>query len=289
MSVPDPSKAAVDRSLWYRLINRRWLRGNPLLHVAVMAERRDWFDWLLWLGADPLVCDDHGMTLLHTAALMHNLERAEPFLSLAIERGVHVNARDDGGHTALHLAVFHDQPAIIAWLLDRGANVNCRTGIGTTPLRHAVRWRRLNAARHLLSAGCYVDERDKHGETPLLEPTVHTPLADLLVEFGADVQACDHGGANLLHLHGARGNVEMVRWALQRGVDSGATNAAGHTPLQALQCEARSVFGDFEGLNDAFADAQSETKIRPGPQVAGRWVHVLALLGDPRFRHVAEA
>ncbi|GEM_PF-2485875 len=296
----DPKKAASDakkpraelgpkRSWWYRLVNRPWLQGNPLLHVAVMAGRRDWFDLLRRIGADPLVRDEQGMTLLHTAALMQDLEHAQPFLALALENGIGVNARDNLGHTALHLAVFHDKPAIMAWLLQNGANINSRTEHGTTPLRHAIRWRRLTAARHLLQAGSYVDERDRSGETPLLGATIHPKLAELLCEFGADVNACDHAGANLLHLNASRGNVEMVRWALANGVDRRATNVAGHTPLQTVQIEAHVAFGGLDGVRIAFADETKRDEFHAGPEAAGKWAQVLSLLGDPRFGDVAEA
>ena len=120
---------------------------------------------------------------------------------------------------------------------------------------------------------------------------MHPPLADVLIEFGADVHATDHGGDNLLHLAATRGNPPMVRWALHRGVDMRATNAAGHTPLQAVQCEIQALYGSLGALRKAVLtpDHQPKNPTLTPPEAAAEWAQILSLLGDPRFSDFAEA
>ena len=277
------------KSWWRRLLDRQWVQGNPLVHLAVMAERPRVFDWLVRLGADPGARDHHGMSILHTAVLHPQLIQARPFLERAVDAGLDVNDRDEDGYTPLHLAVFHERADIVAWLLEKGANLRARTSVGTTPLRHAIRWRRPHATRKLLEAGAFVDERDTDGETPLLEATITPELAALLTDFGADVHACNHLGDNLLHLASARANPEMVRWALRHGVNSQALNASGHTPLQAAQSEIQALFGGMEGLRKAFANPDDGRRPELHGRAAGNWTLVLSILGHAGFSGVGEA
>lgn len=276
------------KSWWRRLLDRPWVQGNPLLHVAVMAGRQRAFDWLVRVGADPHVRDARGLSIVHTAALHPRLADAQPFLQRALDAGLPVDDRDADGYTALHFAVFHDRSDVVAWLLDHGASLRARTTVGTTALRHAIRWRRSNAARSLLEAGAYVDERDFDGETPLLEATVNPALAGLLLEFGADVAAINHHGDNLLHLAGSRCNPEMVRWALLKGVPSHGMNATGKTPLQTVQAQISALYGGFDGLLAAFAEPGEDEKSMTAGEAAGKWSLVLKLLGHQQFAHLAE-
>lgn len=274
---------------WLYMLNRPWLSGNPLLHVAVMACQANLYDLLVRLGANPHTPDSQGMTVFHTAVLHRHFEDAQPFFDRAMRAGVDINAREKDGYSALHFAVFHNYLRSVAWFLDHGANLRARTAIGTTALRHAVRWRRVSATRKLLEAGAYVDERDHDGETPLLEATVSLELAMLLTDFGADIHACNHDGENLLHLAGARANPEMVRWALDHGVKQDATNALGHTPLQAVQSEIKSLYGGVGALRKAFAEAPETSRPLLDGSTAGNLSLVLSMLGHPHFSDVAQA
>lgn len=277
------------KTWWHRWLDKPWLGRNPPLHVAVMAGRVDVFDMLVRLGADPCGRGAQGLSVLHTAVLQPQLEAAEPFLERALAAGIDIDDRDGDGYTALHMAVYHDRRAIVQWLLDHGASVRARTELGRTPLRHAVDRHKLIATRTLLQAGAFVDERDTDGETPL-QQAAEPAVADLLLEFGADVHAVNNGGENLLHLAAARGDPHMLRWGLAHGVSPRVVNALGQTPLRALQVEIPGLFGSAGGLRAQFADERRSTDWpHVQPQAAGEWALALALLGDPRFADVGEA
>lgn len=265
------------------------LRARLPLHFAVARGSKRLYDLFVRMGADQRQRGRQGLTVLHLAALRPTWRDALPFFQRALAAGVGINDRDEDGYTALHFAVYHGRSETVAWLLDHGANFRARTNVGTTPLRHAIRWRRERAARQLLEAGAFVDERDVDGETPLLEATMNPTIAQVLVDFGADVHACNHDGENLLHLAATRANPEMIRWALRQGVDRGAHNSFGHTPMEKAEREIDAMFGGLQQLCDAFAESHQTARSARDGRVAGDWTLVMAILGHPRFQHIGEA
>jgi len=92
------------------------------------------------------------------------------------------------GWTPLHLACFFNQPAIAEMLILRGADVQARS-------RNAMQ----NAPLHAAAAG---RSRD---------------AVRILIEHGADVNACQHGGWTALHAASQNGDVEMVRLLIAGG------------------------------------------------------------------------
>jgi ankyrin repeat protein len=112
--------------------------------------------------------------------------------------GANVNARDDIGGTALHVAVnFRGDLEVIRMLLDRGADINALDNNGDTPLllalrhghyRHEGKGERLYAvAAFLLSRGASARIVGKDGALPVraaMDP-VNIPLIRLLIKHGA--------------------------------------------------------------------------------------------------------
>ena len=70
--------------------------------------------------------------------------------------------------TALHIAAFHGKGEVSV-LLDQGADINARDKSGRTPLHHVTRCISpyLDAAEVLLNHGADVNARDNEGKTPL--------------------------------------------------------------------------------------------------------------------------
>jgi ankyrin repeat protein len=61
-----------------------------------------------------------------------------PLVSLLLEWGARVNAKDYEEHTPLHLAAMMGDSTLLLLLLDYGADVNAITTIGKTPLHLAA-------------------------------------------------------------------------------------------------------------------------------------------------------
>ena len=138
---------------------------------------------LLAAGADPLVTDTHGRTLLHDAVTCSN---AKDKIQILLDAGIDVNARDLDGRNALFNAHYRH----VHTLTRSGADVNARDNTGNTPLIYTILAPRGSglSASELLACGADVDATDAEGKTALHHAMVKAlPGAiEMLLRSGAD-------------------------------------------------------------------------------------------------------
>lgn len=121
-----------------------------------------------------------------------------------------INAHDEDGFTALHMAVGEHDQGTIMFLLDNGADPNAQNVDGISPLHLAAypEWVPL-----LIRYGGNVELRSSEGSTPLI---VHAAEADsdevmrALLTAGADPNARDAHGNTALDLASAREETNKV-------------------------------------------------------------------------------
>ena len=110
-------------------------------------------------------------------------------VKMLLKKGVHVDAKDTFGRTALLMAAEKRTLPIIEILLAAGADVNARANNGATPLHQAANSPRL--VRVFLAAGAHVNARDGSGQTPLWiatrSPGESLEAVKLLISAGAEV------------------------------------------------------------------------------------------------------
>jgi ankyrin repeat protein len=119
---------------------------------------------------------------------------------LAIDFGSDLNAANQAGDTALHLAAVRGYTEAVRMLLDRGAIVNVANRSGDTPLHNAAS-RAFPAIIQLLAQhGAELEAKNKRGQTPLAMTTSQVGIggasfipdenrkgaADALRKFGAN-------------------------------------------------------------------------------------------------------
>lgn len=112
---------------------------TPLFFAAAMHNLAV-MTLLLQAGADPnaVAVGSYGITPIHQVCRSNQYESREA-IGLLVKYGVNLNARNEGGVTALHMAVRDRNVEAVRVLLECGADPDIEDrGRGSTPLRRAV-------------------------------------------------------------------------------------------------------------------------------------------------------
>ena len=171
---------------------------------------------------------------LHWAAVGGRVDVAK----LLIARGVPVKAVNSQGETALHWAARGGCAEMVELLITSNQDVAVADRSGQTPLYCAAQNGHLEAARVLLSHAADVNATDRFWNiTPLLlaaRMADNPALIRLLVEAGANVNAVDSRGENVLHMlanYGAGHAAETAHMLMAAGASTSVRNKEGETPL----------------------------------------------------------
>jgi ankyrin repeat protein len=190
-------------------------QSTPLA-IAARSGEPEIVALLLARGADPNgKREEHPMV---EAAESGHVE----IVRLLLKRG----ARCD---EALLTAAGNDSSDIVTLLLDAGWPVDARDCYGQTPLMRAVRQGSEVVTRLLLERGADIEAQDVEGDTPLMMAldSNHEGLARFFLDRGASIHASNKKGQQPLHLASANMPAELIR----RGARVDARSLTGHTPL----------------------------------------------------------
>ncbi|WP_036487969.1 ankyrin repeat domain-containing protein [Myxosarcina sp. GI1] len=169
---------------------------NSLLHSATRKENLPLIELLIARGADINIRDKDRETSLHKAK---SRETAE----LLLANGAKVNAQSKNGNTPLHYIRTLDLE-VVEVLLKYGADPNIAGFGGKTPL-YSVR--NCKQAKILLENGANPNVQNKEKNTPLhtifrveqIETSEKLKIAEVLIHYGADVNAKDNRGKTPLN------------------------------------------------------------------------------------------
>ena len=78
-----------------------------------------------------------------------------------------IDAKDEDGTAALHVAAILDHDEIAEFLIQKGANVDAKGGDGGTALHKAACLGRSRVAKLLIENGAYIEVRNNQGATTL--------------------------------------------------------------------------------------------------------------------------
>ncbi|CAN9291973.1 unnamed protein product [Alternaria alternata] len=171
-----------------------YLRWGPLqTSLAAALGDTDAVQTLIGAGADITLAHADTSPPLQISAGNNHVAIIKPFA----ENGADVNQLDDGGITALIVAVSNSCRDALEALLDMGASMQS-SARGSKSIMQI-----------LLARGASAKTRDVHGRSALHYAVRHLKLdiADLLIEYGADPLAQDDIGSTPLDLavcHGIR-------------------------------------------------------------------------------------
>ena len=221
---------------------------------------------LLLSGADVNDKAADGTSALVIAAHSGNGELAR----LLLDSGADPNLMGSG-YAALHIAIGHQDLALVKALIAAGANVNAavisptparRDGrdhaiseqlVNTTPFWIAAQYRQTEILKELIAAGAdtsfttesqdtvlmlAIDGREaffKEETRGLVDPAEGERQALKLIayalEIGVDINARNSNGDTALHKAAARGYDGIVQYLAEHGAELEAVNARGMTPL----------------------------------------------------------
>jgi len=207
---------------------------TDLLFRETQGHAKEMVALLISHGADAGATDRYrGDSLLHRSAWGGDEEMIEFLLA----HGADVNVLDKRAETPLTKAVQNGRRDVVGLLLSHGADVNiCAMGraynSGCTPLYYALSQDNVPIAEMLVNAGANLDIRPSLGNVTLLQMTLdHRPLFELMLTHGADINARSRGGKTPLHMASESGQVDEVRYLIDRKAAVNVQDNNGNTPL----------------------------------------------------------
>ncbi|MDP3267886.1 MAG: ankyrin repeat domain-containing protein [Legionella sp.] len=218
--------------------NSKPFKRSPL-HHAVEFGSDEIVVQLLTLGANPnssgcihfknnIPISGEQVTPLHIAATRGDIEK----MNLLLSSNASVNASNKREQTPLHAARNGD---VVDLLLKNTANINAQDCDGKSPLHQAISRNAFDVVNALLNkTEINIECNDKHGNTPLhYAVEFSTPeMIDLLLKFGADVNASNNKGQTPLHKAASRNNASIVTRLLEENkIDVDSRDNRGNTPL----------------------------------------------------------
>ncbi|KAJ0170043.1 hypothetical protein K1T71_014649 [Dendrolimus kikuchii] len=209
-------------------VNEKNKEGQTPLHVATEHAHLDAMDLLLRHGAKVNACDARGESALSLAARRDSAAACRLLLACGADTRVEPHYTqpdaDDACSNAAALRLLEaartgDVETARAILDARPRLVNCRDvdGRHSTPLHFAAGYNRLPLAQLLLQRGADVHAKDKGGLVPLHNACSygHYEVTELLVSCGAGVNAADLWRFTPLHEAAAKGKADIVRLLLK--------------------------------------------------------------------------
>ncbi|KAK2743236.1 hypothetical protein FQN57_004925 [Myotisia sp. PD_48] len=173
--------------------------------------------------------DIHGWSLLHYASA----KRWSPgrLISLITE-GAEINAEDIQGWTPLHYACLYGSYQVATFIVNRVVNVNARGRDGATPLHCAAKKGHINIVILLVEFGAEIDAIDAFKNTPLHWAALrgYQPVVEYLWEVAKKSIRSEYG-RTVLHLAVLGGNIELVRFLIEKNAQKGIHDMYGSTPL----------------------------------------------------------
>lgn len=182
------------------------------------AEKKEMAELLVAAGANINIKDKIHLTPLDCAAHRGCLDLVEYFVAKGAARdlGKPINMAALGHFMDCKIAGYGRNKGVIEFLISKGFDVNAKDEGGDTALHGAVEMDKLEMADFLFTKGMKVDTQGKGGRTPLFTAVMrgNVLMAKWLLEKGADVNAKDLDGCVPLHYAKTK---EVAQFLVEKG------------------------------------------------------------------------
>ncbi|XP_026854845.2 ankyrin repeat and SOCS box protein 2 isoform X2 [Electrophorus electricus] len=186
------------------MINKRTLKDETALLLAVSRENVRCVECLLESGADPDIANKDKETPLYKACEKENAA----IVAMLLNHRATVNKNCIQGWTALHEAVCRNNVEICEMLVKAGAKISIPNIYGITPIFVAAQSGKLDSLRFLLKNGADINSQAADGATALYEACKngHVPIVEFLLSQNADANKPGKNGLLPIHIAAQRGN-----------------------------------------------------------------------------------
>lgn len=150
-----------------------------------------------------------GCTPLGLAAFKGDIARIKALLG----KGADINGQDMAGRTALHLAVLNERVDVVRTLLEAGAEVDITDQrFGFRPLHLSARKGNAGVSELLVRYGADLDAQSLRGKTALHLAVIngHLAVVTILLKYLARVDICDSNNRTPLQYAESNGHTEIV-------------------------------------------------------------------------------
>lgn len=186
--------------------------------------------------------------------------------------GASPDSVDTEGTPALMAATLFAGADMVKLLLDRKADPNRTDAAGATALMWAVP--DVEKVRLLLARGANVNAQSGSGRTALLVAAAYprtVSVLRLLVEDGADVRARDRADTTALALAARSGDIDVVRFLVERGLDPKMLSPVAFRAALARRDRATTDFLLSNGPGPA-ADTVITSAAWQPPELVDQWI-----------------
>lgn len=139
------------------------------------------------------------------------------------------------GETPLHYLAVENQLEAVKFLYSRGADLNTINECAGTPLSEAASLGYIDMVKFLLENGANINQITE-GD-PIIHEAVRSgnaEIVDLLVRYGADINATDSLGQTALHESSSEDEwLDVTKYLVNKGVNIDALDGFNSTPLNA--------------------------------------------------------
>ena len=209
-------------------------QATPLMFACFDGGHLDNMETLIQYGADINARDIDGKTLLHYASRYSKQDIIEFLLKL---NQISVNATNNNQATPLAFACLDGGHLDnMKTLLQYGADINVRFKDGSTLLHYASRYSKQDIVEFLLKLNqISVNATCNNQRTPVMFACLDGGRLDnmeMLIQYGADINARDINGKTLLHYASRYSKQEIVKFLLKSNqISINATDNDQATPL----------------------------------------------------------
>ena len=194
-------------------------------------------------GLNPKAVNPKGATVLHSLVRRPNAE----IINYFIGKGADVSKADNEGNTALMVASEGKDLKIVETLLAKAKNINAKNEKGETALMKAATSGSAEIFAFLIKNGADIKATDLNGNNlayywfnsykPAPKPEQDAQTDDFSAKYNVlksanfDLKTPQKNGNTLLHLAVDKGDLSLVKKALELGTDINAQDADGNSAL----------------------------------------------------------